>query len=53
VSGSPVPPLQRAIRRLATGDSLTADESREAFETVMSGEASPAQMSALLVGLRV
>jgi anthranilate phosphoribosyltransferase len=53
VSASEVPPLQRAIRRLAAGDSLTADESREAFEAVMSGEASPAQLSALLVGLRV
>jgi anthranilate phosphoribosyltransferase len=35
------------------GASLSADESRAAFETVMSGEATPAQVSALLVGLRV
>lgn len=35
------------------GASLSADESRSAFEAVMSGEATPAQVSALLVGLRV
>ena len=35
------------------GSSLSAAESRAAFETVMSGEASVAQVSALLVGLRV
>ncbi|MDB4881324.1 MAG: Anthranilate phosphoribosyltransferase [Gemmatimonadetes bacterium] len=35
------------------GASLSADESREAFETVMSGEATVAQVAALLVGLRV
>jgi anthranilate phosphoribosyltransferase len=35
------------------GESLSASESRAAFETVMSGEATPAQVSALLVGLRV
>src|SRR5215218_3711471 len=35
------------------GESLSAAESRAAFETVMSGEATAAQVSALLVGLRV
>jgi anthranilate phosphoribosyltransferase len=35
------------------GESLSATESRAAFETVMSGEATAAQVSALLVGLRV
>src|SRR5687767_11374412 len=35
------------------GASLTTDESRAAFETVMSGEATVAQVAALLVGLRV
>jgi anthranilate phosphoribosyltransferase len=35
------------------GASLTADEAREAFEAVMSGNATVAQLSALLVGLRV
>jgi anthranilate phosphoribosyltransferase len=53
VSASPVPPLQHAIRQLAMGASLSGAESRAAFEAVMSGEATPAQVSALLVGLRV
>lgn len=35
------------------GGSLTKDESRHAFGAVMSGEATPAQLAALLIGLRV
>jgi anthranilate phosphoribosyltransferase len=42
-----------AIKKLATGDALTSDEARAAFEMVMAGEASPVQVSALLIGLRV
>ncbi|MBA3671387.1 MAG: anthranilate phosphoribosyltransferase, partial [Gemmatimonadaceae bacterium] len=53
MSASAVPPLQHAVRQLAMGQSLTVDESRAAFQTVMSGEASSAQIAALLVGLRV
>jgi len=53
VSANPAPPLQHAIRRLAAGASLTADESRSAFDSVMSGEATVAQIASLLVGLRV
>ena len=53
MSANPAPPLQHAIRRLAAGDSLTADESRSAFDAVMSGEATVAQIASLLVGLRV
>ena len=45
--------LHAAIRRLARAESLTADEAAAAFQVVMRGEASAAQMSALLVGLRV
>ncbi|MGH7679459.1 MAG: anthranilate phosphoribosyltransferase, partial [Gemmatimonadaceae bacterium] len=45
-------PLQLAIRKLASGESLSGDEARGAFELVMAGEASPVQVSALLVGLR-
>lgn len=44
--------LQLAIRKLATGNSLGREEARAAFELVMAGEASPVQVSALLMGLR-
>ncbi|MFN4230252.1 anthranilate phosphoribosyltransferase [Parvibaculum sp.] len=41
------------IARLAEGQPLDAAMARAAFETVMSGEATPAQMGAFLMGLRV
>ena len=41
------------ISKLAEGQSLSADEAAEAFAIMMSGEASPAQMGAFLMGLRV
>lgn len=41
------------IARLAEGRALDAVEARAAFETVMSGEATPAQLGAFLMGLRV
>lgn len=44
--------LQLAIRKLAAGESLEKEEARAAFELVMNGEASPVQVSALLMGLR-
>lgn len=53
MSASPVPPLQQAIRQLAMGGSLSEPQARDAFGTVMRGEATPAQVAALLVGLRV
>ena len=45
--------LQGAIRKLAAGEDLGGDEVRAAFELVMAGEASPVQVSALLIALRV
>jgi anthranilate phosphoribosyltransferase len=45
--------IQAAVRKIAGGESLSADEARLAFELVMSGEGTAAQISALLVGLRV
>ena len=45
--------LRHAVRRLATGHQLTADESGAAFDVVMTGGATSAQVAALLMGLRV
>lgn len=45
--------LRTAIRRLAAGQSLSADDAGDAFDVVMSGAASQAQVAALLMGLRV
>lgn len=43
--------LAGALRILAEGGSLTAEQAAEAFGVVMRGEASPAQMAGLLMGL--
>jgi len=41
------------IGKVATGATLTRDEAAHAFDKMMAGEATPAQMGALLMGLRV
>src|SRR6201987_1636997 len=41
------------ISKVATGAELTLQESAAAFDRMMSGEATPSQMGALLMGLRV
>jgi anthranilate phosphoribosyltransferase len=41
------------IGRVATGATLTREQSANAFERMMSGEATPSQMGALLMALRV
>jgi anthranilate phosphoribosyltransferase len=41
------------IGKVATGSALTRDEAASAFDVMMSGEATPSQMGALLMGLRV
>lgn len=45
--------LQQAIRRLAFGGSLAAQDATDAFGVIMRGEATPAQVAALLMALRV
>jgi anthranilate phosphoribosyltransferase len=41
------------IGKVATGAALSREESSSAFDRMMSGEATPSQMGALLMGLRV
>jgi anthranilate phosphoribosyltransferase len=41
------------IGKVATGAALTRDEAARAFDQMMSGEATPSQMGALLMALRV
>ena len=45
--------LKTLIGKVATGASLTRQEAAAAFDRVMSGEATPAQMGGLLMALRV
>ncbi len=48
-----MPSLKPVLARLALGATLTADESENAFDTIMSGEATPAQIAGLLMAMRV
>ena len=41
------------LNTIATGQSLSTDEARDAFDIVMSGEATPSQIGAFLMGMRV
>jgi anthranilate phosphoribosyltransferase len=45
-------PLRRALTALANRQSLSEDQTAEVFGVVMSGEATPAQIGGLLLGLR-
>src|SRR5271168_4428270 len=45
--------LKPTIARLAAGETLTADQAESAFTIIMSGEATPAQIGALLMAMRV
>ncbi len=45
--------LRSIIGKTATGAALTRDEAAHAFDKMMSGEATPAQMGGLLMALRV
>jgi anthranilate phosphoribosyltransferase len=51
VRGSGGNALVEAIRHLVAGASLSADETRDAFDVIMLGEATPAQIGALLMAL--
>src|SRR5258705_3138353 len=45
-------PLRRALSALANRQALSEDQTAEVFGVVMAGEATPAQIGALLMGLR-
>ena len=45
--------LPKYLSKLGSGETLTVDESMGAFEIVMSGKATPSQIGALLMGMRV
>src|ERR1700754_1343592 len=45
--------LKSVIGKVATGATLTRDEAASAFDSLMSGEATPSQMGGLLMALRV
>src|SRR5207249_11030715 len=45
-------PLRRALTALANRQSLSEEQTAEVFGVVMSGEATPAQIGGLLMGLR-
>ena len=45
--------LKPLIAKVANGESLTREQSREAFDILMSGEATPSQIGGFLMALRV
>lgn len=45
--------IQDAIKKLSNQQDLTFDEARSVMESIMSGEATPAQVGAYLMGLRL
>lgn len=45
--------LKSTIGKLAGGEALSADEAEDAFTIIMSGDATPAQIGALLMAMRV
>lgn len=45
--------LPQILRQLAAGETLNAADAADAFRSVMTGEGTPVQMAALLMGLRV
>jgi anthranilate phosphoribosyltransferase len=46
-------PLKAAIKKVVNREGLTQDEMAGAMNTIMTGRATPAQIGALLVGLRI
>ena len=53
MNANPAAPLLAAVRTLALGGALSADDAAAAFATIMEGNGTAAQTAALLMGLRV
>jgi len=53
MTAKPATGLQAALRRIASGESLSEEQAAAAFNAVMAGEGTPVQLGALLMGLRV
>ncbi len=45
--------IKQAIDRVASGSDLSREETQSVFDAIMSGEASPAQISSLITALRM
>ena len=45
--------LKAIIGKVATGATLTRDEAANAFDRMMSGEATPSQLGGILMAMRV
>ena len=45
--------LSEALKKLTSGESLSREETKTVFQTIMSGEATDAQIGALLIALRM
>ncbi|MGE4528242.1 MAG: anthranilate phosphoribosyltransferase [Rhodospirillaceae bacterium] len=45
--------LKPILARIATGETLSEDEAAHAFDVIMSGQATPSQIGALLMGMRL
>jgi anthranilate phosphoribosyltransferase len=53
VSAKPTNPLLSTVKRLTLGDAADPAELMQAFEMILAGDATPVQIAALLIGLRV
>lgn len=45
--------IKRALNKIATREDLTGEEMRQVMTTIMNGEATPSQIGAFLMGMRV
>ncbi|MBD3239765.1 MAG: anthranilate phosphoribosyltransferase [Chitinivibrionales bacterium] len=52
-TGGPPVEIREAIRKAVSGKNLTVDETTEVFTRIMEGEATDAQIAALIVALRL